>query len=211
MKKYIVTLAITALATAAFAQGTVVLQNNNLGWVQQWTSSLDPTLKHVPVGQGHVELLGAAAGTALANPLGTLGASGFTANYTTLASFLGANPGWSAVGTATTAGVAGLFNGGELPIPGVAVGAGANYILIGWTGSATTYDSAYQIAGTFFGQSTLATTLTGGSGTPPSTGVNLNATFTGITMAPLSAVPEPSTFALAGLGAAALLIFRRRK
>ena len=33
----------------------------------------------------------------------------------------------------------------------------------------------------------------------------------GSDVVPRSAVPEPSTFALAGLGAAALLIFRRRK
>jgi hypothetical protein len=37
--------------------------------------------------------------------------------------------------------------------------------------------------------------------------VNLKTTFGGITLAP---IPEPATFALAGLGLAALMVFRRR-
>jgi len=35
--------------------------------------------------------------------------------------------------------------------------------------------------------------------------------ITGLNLAAYTAVPEPATFALAGLGAAALVIFRRRK
>jgi hypothetical protein len=37
------------------------------------------------------------------------------------------------------------------------------------------------------------------------------ATMQGFTVGPVSVVPEPSTFALAGLGLASLVIFRRRK
>jgi len=45
----------------------------------------------------------------------------------------------------------------------------------------------------------------------PTAAPNPPGPLTGLTSITLNGVPEPSTFALAGLGAAALLIFRRRK
>jgi uncharacterized protein (TIGR03382 family) len=58
--------------------------------------------------------------------------------------------------------------------------------------------------------SAIATTATGDVfHTPPGTPVSLSTTFAGITLAP--SIPEPATFALAGLGAVLLLLFRRRR
>jgi hypothetical protein len=80
--------------------------------------------------------------------------------------------------------------------------------MIGWTGSSASYDIAFA-ANAFLGESAIARTATGNpTATPPGTAVPLSDTFTGITPAP---TPEPSTFALAGLGLAALLIFRHRR
>jgi len=70
----------------------------------------------------------------------------------------------------------------------------------------------FYVAGTYTGGYTGQTTpwsqLTGGGGSPPGPAN----TMTGWTIPlTLTAIPEPSTIALAGLGVASLLIFRRRK
>jgi hypothetical protein len=211
MKRLLGILAITALTASAFAQGTVALQNQT-GLVRQWTSATDSTLITTPQNGAYVELICAPVGTTLANAFGTYSAGGFAANYSSLAGFLAANSGWSlAQGNppATINGFgAGLFNGGGLTLPGIAGGANAEYMIVGWTGAFTTYEAAYASGTSFLGVSAIDTTVTGNPGTtPPGTAVSLRPTFTGITLAP---IPEPTTFALAGLGLAALLVFRRR-
>jgi hypothetical protein len=214
MKKLLGILAISALAASVFAQGTVGFINNSAGLAKQWTSLTDPTLISVPVGGGEMELLVAPAGSSL-TPLGALSASGFAPNFTTLAGFLAANTGWEAINAASGSAytgitpVAGRFNGGGVALPGVAGGLNAEYIVIGWTGAFTSYDAALA-GGAMVGQSVLATTGTGNpSSTPAGTPTALSGTFTGLTLAP-GVVPEPASFALAGLGLAALLAFRRR-
>jgi hypothetical protein len=227
MKKLIGTLAITALAVSVFAQGTVTFQNTTTGYVQKWTSTTDPTLVRVPTGGGYVELVTAPAGSTLASALGFYDAMGFNAGYTNLSSFLAANgSNWkvpvgsgsagTASMTAVMAGLAGLFSGGNATINGITPGpASVNYMVIGWTGQYTTYDEAYAAAFgnpalSFLGASGVFTTGTGDpNGSPVGTPVNLKNTFTGMTLAPL-VIPEPTSFALAGLGLAALLVFRRR-
>jgi hypothetical protein len=211
MKKLLGILAISALASAAFAQGLVGFINNTAGYVTQWTSSIDPTPIRVPAGGGMVDLLTAPAGTAF-NSLGSLGAGGFAVNYPTLEAFLGANPGWQSVATVGfTTPAAGRFNGGTATLQSaIAGGANAEYVIIGWTGTAATFDAAMAISGTFFGSGPMLTTTTGSGGTPPIAATLLSTSFTGMTLGPLATVPEPATFALAGLGLAALVAFRRR-
>lgn len=214
MKKLIGTLMIAALATSVFAQGTVAFQNQT-GLVKAWTSTTDSTLVTVPKGGAYVQLISAASGTQLANAALT--------SFSSLSAFLTANPGWSvpdpALSSTTPALMnfgAGLFNAGTLSLVGIAGGANANYAVIGWTGNFATYDLAYAAAfanpaASFIGISAVATTATGNPGsTPPGTPVSLRPTFAGLTLAPVAAIPEPSTFALAGLGVAALLALRRR-
>jgi hypothetical protein len=102
---------------------------------------------------------------------------------------------------------AGLFDGGTIPNPvGTTMPAG-NYTMMAraWfnTGFAT-FDAAKQggmnTGYVIFNQAATAFP----AGAP-------NTTFGGFTVTGGSIVPEPSTFALAGMGAAALLLFRRRK
>lgn len=212
MKKLLGILAISALAASAFAQGTIVFQNQT-GLVRQHTSVTDATLISVPKNGGYVELMSAPVGTALKTSALT--------SYSSLAGFLAANPGWGlAEGSpaATLIGFGnGLFNGPTLSLSGIAGGASAQYIIAGWTGNYTTYEAAWTAAGanpanSFIGLSPVFTTVTGDPNlTPPGLAVSLRPTFGGVTLAPVAVIPEPSTFALAGLGAAALLIFRRRK
>jgi PEP-CTERM motif len=218
MKKYLVIMAATALATSVFAQGTISMGNLSSTLVKQWTAKGDSTLISAPVASAQVQFLAAPTGTSL-TPLGTLGAGGFSASFSTLAGFLAANPGWAAYTTTGISPVAGRFGGGVVTINdaahgGIAAGGNIEYIVIGWQGATgSTLDSALALGSSFIGQSALVAGVATGNPTtiPAGTPSLMNATFGGLTLAPLSVVPEPSTFALAGLGAAALLAFRRRK
>lgn len=213
MKKYLVIMAATALATSVFAQGTISMGNLSSTLVKQWTTAGDSTLISAPVASAQVQFLAAPTGTSL-TPLGTLGAGGFSTSFSTLAGFLAANPGWAAYTTTGISPVAGRFGGGVVTVNGIAAGANIEYIVIGWQGATgSTLDSALALGSSFIGQSALVTGVATGNPTtiPAGTPSLMNASFGGLTLAPLSSVPEPSTFALAGLGAAALMIFRRRK
>jgi len=97
--------------------------------------------------------------------------------------------------------LAGSFFGDVLTVPGTAAG---NYslVVVAFSGAAT-YTAALSTPGAYRGNS-AAFNHTLVTGATPPTAPNMP-TFA------IAPVPEPSTFALAGLGLAGLLIFRRRK
>jgi hypothetical protein len=178
MKKALTLVVLIVTPTMAFAQGTVILQNQT-GLIRQWTSPTDTTLINIPKNGGYVQLISAPVGTALSNP-NLLG-------FSSLSGFLAANPGWSfAVGNppATIIGLgAGLFNGGTRTIPGIPPGGPAEYMIVGWTGAFTTYEAAYNSGTSIIGLSAIATTTTGDpTATPPGFPVSLRPTFAGMTL-----------------------------
>jgi len=216
MKKLVSTLTISALAVSAFAQGTISLINNSTTVVQQWASAADHTLSSVAANGGKVQFFAAPDGTAF-KALGTYAttgvAQGFALDYKTVATWMAANPGWNAYQIADIKPVAGRFNGNTATVTPLAAGGKIEYVLAGWTGTSATLDAAI-VANAMIGQSALYTGVATGDPTTtpiPGTPTSLTATFTGMSLAPQATVPEPSTFALAGLGAAAMLILRRRK
>jgi PEP-CTERM motif len=202
MKKYLSVLAAAAMAayaTSAFAQGTVNF-NNGTGLVQQWTDANNSTLISVPKGGGSVQLFWAPAGSAYTPWTGGMSE----------AAFLAANPLWKQeTATLMNAPVAGKFLGGVRTLsPLTPAGSGIDYVVMGWTGAAASFDAALAANGMVNVSGKFSSATGNPSAVPAGTPVALSTTFGGITLQP---VPEPSTLALAGLGAAALLIFRRRK
>jgi len=198
MKKLAAILCLSALTTGAFAQGLVNFFNSS--------STLSSTTVN--------GVSSATSGAAGSYYYGLLTAPTATGPFT----FSGAY--------ATNLAAAGRFTGGaNVAVTGWAAGATASYEVAMWSSSlghdfkagwltAQPNDPIWGAAG-FFGVSAVATGISGGAGVPASPSYNLFGGATGIqtgfTGNAVGSVPEPTSMALAGLGAAALLIFRRRK
>ncbi len=205
MKNCILLLGLTSLAFSAAAQQGTIAFSNGTGLVKQWISPSDSGPVNVGFQGGYVQLYYAPAGTAY---------TAWDINHPiTPAAWYASNPGWILAASPTIIAplnnpvMFGKFNGGALTLTGINAGANIDYVVVGWLGSAPSFDAAYvnyQIVGV----SPRFTSGTGGAGDPPSPPTPLSTSFGGMVLSPS---PEPSTFALAGLGAAALLIFRPRR
>jgi len=97
----------------------------------------------------------------------------------------------------------GTFSGGVVGLDGTAVGQTIRLYVVGWNSSAGSagFGSALDLGWS----NPFNITLTASSGGPSS----LNAA--GMTAFGVDPTPEPTSFALAGLGSATMLIFRRRR
>ena len=125
------------------------------------------------------------------------------------------DPNWQLVSAyaqnSTAASGAGRFlNPGNATIPGFAAGTSVNFIIRGWQSTSGGSDWAAAKSGlAYIGNSALGTALLGGGAIPLPIAFGVGAgQVGGFNLVP---VPEPSSMALAGLGAASLLLFRRRK
>lgn len=96
--------------------------------------------------------------------------------------------------------VAGYYNASGFLATPVAAGQTVYFTVLAYNGA--TYD-----ASTIRGHSKVLSLVT--SAAPPIAG--MGGLDSGFSVAAVAPIPEPSTFALAGLGLASLLIFRRRK
>ena len=221
MKKLI--LAAIALTTAAsvFAQGSVNFVNRSTaGTTHVWGPGTNPGLSMVGIGSND-----SPTGSTFVPPAGSLmiGSAGAAGQYgagTTFAQLLAFNGTTANEASLTPMGVTTTFRTGA--VQGVLVqqsdtlaglaGDGltpATLEMVAWDDSSTLY-STWTQASVAWNAGLIAA---GKSGI-----IQLGATGGGTTTPPyllipsfnLYFVPEPTSFALAGLGAAAMMIFRRR-
>jgi len=210
MKKILLTTMIAgALAASAFAQGTVGFTASSRIWFT--TNGVD--LVKMPTGANPIPGM---TGINVAMYLAANGtASPFTA--TTAGLLSGA---WTESDNVLHGVVAAGTYVSTFTFSGLAGGGAYECLLVGWTGTATDWNTAYQAGGQAYAWA--GSTLGGGStawsqgtgapnGSPPTPPTAVVTGAGGFNNLVFSTVPEPSTLVLAGLGAAALAIFRRRK
>jgi len=198
MKKLAAILCLGALTTGAFAQGLVTFANSGVTQI-----SITPSG-------------GTAAAFAAGSPAGSY-------YFGLLTAATAAGPlTFSGVYATNGAGAGKMVAGYTPAVAGWAPGVTMFYEVAGWSASLGTTFNAGWLTGNFapgvqgyFGVSGIASGAAGGGLSVPAPafplfggtglgGFNMNAVGT-------APIPEPTSMALAGLGAAALLIFRRRK
>lgn len=193
MKKLAAILCLTALATGAFAQGLIKFQNSSTTLV-----SVGGTAQ---AGTFYYALLAAAPGTT------DRAAFQFTGLYATNTATAGRLQGGSLLGVTANSAWPALTE--------------RSFYVAGWSSDlGVTFNQDWlsgnfgAVSTGFFGWSAIATGTSGGPDPVTGQTVPALALWSGTTLTSgfnLTPIPEPTTMALAGLGAAALLIFRRRK
>ena len=187
MKKLFLSLSLTGITISAFAQGSLIAIDNNLNANASITATAGGLFFFgvTPIAQDfNLALYGGTDSTALTLIKSISGAAAVGANAFGMGTFT--DP-----------------TGGTYAVPGTTAASTTAFFQIeAWTGAATSWAAA-AAAGLPNGKSLV---FSNPVAAPP----NATPDLTGMP-AIIIAVPEPSTFALAGLGAAALLIFRRRK
>lgn len=208
MKKLLLTLALVGSVSGAFAQGTIVYYNrvaNSVVAPVYGPETPDPSVSKF----GNTSA-GFTAGTQTYTGVALAGTGYFVGLWAgTTAENLAFVPG--SLDTFRTAGFAGAIDnsGGVITIPGVGEGSSAFLQIRAWDnlgGTLTSWELATAPNGgaPFRGASAVFSSPNlGGQAPPPN--------MAGLQSFNIYAIPEPSTFVLAGLGAAALMIIRRRK
>jgi hypothetical protein len=199
MKKLILSAtAVAGFSMAGFAQGGLYFDGSSNS-----NTSLNATTEGSTFINGvldtstdiNAELLYSSTATGTFNPIVTLLLSSQNANSST-ASTLGQT--YTAVGDITEFSALYDPTGTEYVVPGIGAGATIYLEVEGWLGNSSTYAGAVTKGTTaVFTEALVAV---------PGTSNDIE----DMPALNLTAVPEPSTLAMAGVGLASMLIFRRR-
>lgn len=193
MKKILLSAMLVGLATGGYAQGLI-----NLGNISN--SGTGPTATTGGLFWLDVDGPGSGAPVLINTDFNVAFYGGSDANSLGLLKSLVASGGGAAGGPGTFLDLSGQ----AVAIPGALTS--GFFRIDAWTTSST-YDGAIAAGNPNARSVVFSNPLGNPQATPPGTPTD----FTGMPALVLTAIPEPSTFALAGLGAAALFIFRRRK
>jgi len=202
MKKTLLTLALVATTVASFAQGKVGFANDSTRVFTMGNAGQIAGADAAFAGQG-IPTAGLPSGG-----LSALLYAGTSAGSLTLQTAIPL--------TGTSIPTAGRMSTKNVILTGIPAGAGQSFQIIIASTSATAVPTIVGGAGAnafadtlYFGTSGLFTFTSGGSVTYPLIYAAPSTWASGPVV--ITAVPEPSSMALAGIGAASLLIFRRRK
>jgi hypothetical protein len=184
-KTLIAAIAIVGLATGAFAQGTVIF-NNNASSLVTYNGGPNDGLGVATGGAFSVALYSAAAGTTDVSAFTQIGAAGLV------------NP------------IAGRYSAGVRTTGAeTAPGTTGAFLVRAWsTADGATWEEASLVVGAWEGTSAIFESLTGGAGDPAGPAVALAGS--NVPFAVTQVVPEPSVIML-GLAGAGLLWMRRKK
>jgi len=206
MKKSLILglLGLAATAATTFGQGAIILDNYSTGGpdVRYGTSGLGGTINtgiSSSFTMGLYWVLGSPAIGADPNPNPIGDPSTFTGGLV-----LGTGTGSTAQFVSTSFGTAGeAQSGSAFNVPGTPVGGGTTVTLM-----IVAYNGANYASSTIRGHSASFTIVTSASSSPaPVATGTVSPAFSVFS----AAVPEPSVLALSGIGAAALMLFRRKK
>jgi hypothetical protein len=201
MKKLLLTTLLVGATLASFAQGQI-------NWANTSTTLISLNGSSMPFNSGgaaayNFGLFIAPVGTAAPDMTGPGGLNGIAdANWQLVAAYT--------VNSTATGGAGRTLNPGVATLNGFTPGTSVNFIVRAWQSGSGGNDWAAARPGlTYLGTSALGTAIAGGGAfpIPGAFGVAVGQ-IGGFNVVP---IPEPSSMALAGLGAAGLLLFRRRK
>lgn len=209
-KQILLTVLGFASAAAAYGQGQVFFANYNFG------AGLDSPIRYnanpllVPAGKAGL-LVGSTFNVELQYSVAASVSGPTDASWVSVPSSITAI-GFGPVADGAVGQNAGDFYFGAVTLPAVTAGnAGAVFFqILAWQTAGPTGGASYDLAQVHGRSGIFQSTAI----KPVATGLSPAADFTGYGLQPWTVqfdVPEPGTLALAGLGAAGLLLFRRRK
>jgi len=223
MKKIIVTIGVAALvASTTYAQGLVVFGNNNFSKVST-NSAVNGAAAGVAAGASsfYYALFYSQSSTTIGGSgnafAGTNSAYAFNASGWSSASLIATNSGAVGGRFASTSSDS-LLNS---TVTGLGTVQTANFVVMGWSaniGNTVAALQAYLANPTvlgWVGESAVSGSIVTGNGTSQTTptlfGNTGSPVMPGFTLGEVVPTPEPGTLALAALGGASLLMFRRKK
>jgi hypothetical protein len=239
MKKLILAAFALTTAVSVFAQGSIILNNRILAAANSQTahiwgpSATAPGLSLIGLGSNDSPAgttpFGAASAMQMIGQGGATGQFGYRTTFATLIGALGLNQPESSLTPFAGGGVTTFRTGSSLgDIASITMTLGSKdgpwqdaaagtFELVAWDNSSGLYPTwaqaevAWKAGQIAAGRSGIFNvTAIGGTANPTAPFLTSAGTIAGLSFN-LYNIPEPSSFALAGLGAAALLIFRRRK
>jgi hypothetical protein len=218
MKKILVIASSLALAgLSAQAQGLFNFNNSVSATTHMSTNSVAggaATGQTLGAGSYYYALFLSSSATTVAN----VGSGATAPTASAVGAYVFSDVNWTLAGYATNSATLGRVAGNAAGVApnGFAGASSAQFVVLGWSanlGSTIAQVQSALTAGTFgyIGESQVsgATTL-GDGGLTPTPSV-FSAIGGGFTLGATPAVPEPGTMALAALGGASLLLFRRKK